>query len=151
MVDCLKKSCIPIDRKINHIYIWGSYVAVDLNGWFHLFYKPSFVGYIKYFPYRTAGVITIIIGSLMAFIGWAMGESSRSTAGLKWLAPIASILLVFGVFLLIAGLVFMLISRRSLVIESHGGLCLEYFNAPMMSKNHFKTLTEKLEERQELI
>ncbi len=144
------RKCEKIGFEVEHIYVWDEYVVVYFGSGYHLFYKPSFIGYERYHPYHRIGSILLVIGVLSIIAALILNGASQASIVLSWLGFIALLLSILGFILLIIGIVLLMMTRQSLILESHGGLCFEYLSAPEITSDTLKKLVKKLETAQYL-
>lgn len=130
----LLKRCMSINHTVMDLDVWGNYVVISMYDYYHLFYRPSFMGLSKFRPYMWLGSILCFFGLLLILAGFTYG-----------------FLTVLGIFLIIVGLVLQRISRYRLVIESHGGLCIEYEKVSEITGVDLQTIVKKLEGAEELV
>ena len=129
------KDAVSVNEDVVHIYIWDEYVAVLLANGVHMFYKPSFVGVLNHFPYRRTGGYLVSLAFLSLIGGMALSGIND---------PLSSLLTMIAIALAIIGFVLLLIPRRSLVVESIGGLRIEYVNIPNITQEHLRKLAQTL-------
>lgn len=138
-----------VESSIVRYRVLGEYLGIrtgDNN--LYLFYKPSYIGmFVK--SHSGAGAALVIIGVLFLVFGYGLYQFETVPIGLNFLRLVGSILLVFGIFFFIIGIVLFFWKERFLLIETHGGTRIWFKNPGITDRDIGAIFSQFAEEYKE--
>jgi len=114
---------IDVNSRIVRHRVIGDYLAIRVaDRSLYIFYRPSFIGYSEK-SYRGQGAAAIIIGFFMMVFGYLIkiAFSSSDIGGF-----IGSLMLYFGLFIIIVGIAMLFYKERFFTIETYGGTVVRF-------------------------
>ncbi len=134
---------IVVNKSIVHYSVLGEYLGIRTSdNRLFLFYKPSYIGYVKK-SYLWWGIALIIIGLLMVGLNDYLKEMRHI---LDAPSEFFDVLFIIGGIVFLIGIILLFLKKRFLVIETHGGTRVLFVNPEMTDEDIQKIFTRFAED-----